>query len=89
LLDEPAGGLGADDMEHLGGLIRELPDAGDAPCSVLLVEHHMDLVMGVCDQVVVLDFGRLVAAGTPDDVRADPVVAAAYLGTDVPAEAGA
>jgi branched-chain amino acid transport system ATP-binding protein len=87
LLDEPAGGLGAEDMDHLAALIRELPHGDDSPCSVLLVEHHMDLVMGVCDQVVVLDFGRLVASGAPDDVRADPVVAAAYLGTDVPAEA--
>jgi branched-chain amino acid transport system ATP-binding protein len=86
LLDEPAGGLGTEDMTHLAGLIRGLPDASESPCSVLLVEHHMDLVMGVCDQVVVLDFGRLVASGTPDDVRNDPVVAAAYLGTDVPAE---
>jgi branched-chain amino acid transport system ATP-binding protein len=88
LLDEPAGGLGAEDMDHLADLIRGLPGAGDSTCSVLLVEHHMDLVMGVCDQVVVLDFGRLVAAGNPDEVRSDPVVAAAYLGTDVPAEAG-
>ncbi len=89
LLDEPAGGLGAEDMDHLADLIRGLPGAGESRCSVLLVEHHMDLVMGVCDQVVVLDFGRLVAAGRPDEVRTDPVVAAAYLGTDVPAEADA
>jgi branched-chain amino acid transport system ATP-binding protein len=89
LLDEPAGGLGAEDMDHLADLIRGLPGAGDSQCSVLLVEHHMDLVMGVCDQVVVLDFGRLVAAGRPDEVRTDPVVAAAYLGTDVPVEADA
>jgi branched-chain amino acid transport system ATP-binding protein len=89
LLDEPAGGLGADDMDHLAGLIRGLPHAGAAPCSVLLVEHHMDLVMGVCDQVVVLDFGRLVASGPPEDVRTDPVVATAYLGADVPADISA
>lgn len=83
LLDEPAGGLGAEDMGPLGDLIRGLPHDPDAPCSVLLVEHHMDLVMKVCDQVVVLDFGRRVAMGTPDEVRADPAVAAAYLGQDV------
>jgi branched-chain amino acid transport system ATP-binding protein len=83
LLDEPAGGLGAEDMGPLADLIRALPHDGDAPCSVLLVEHHMDLVMSVCDQVVVLDFGRRVAMGTPDDVRADPAVAEAYLGQDV------
>lgn len=86
LLDEPAGGLGAEDMDDLGVLIKGLPSSSDAPCSVLLVEHHMDLVMSVCDQVVVLDFGRLVTAGTPDVVRADPEVATAYLGADVPAE---
>ncbi|MCW2759491.1 MAG: transporter ATP-binding protein [Nocardioidaceae bacterium] len=87
MLDEPAGGLGAEDFAPLADLIRGLPQ-GDEPCSVLLVEHHMDLVMEVCDRVVVLDFGRLVAAGTPDEVRSDPKVAAAYLGTDVPPEAG-
>ncbi|MEO6887067.1 MAG: ABC transporter ATP-binding protein [Jatrophihabitantaceae bacterium] len=85
MLDEPAGGLGAEDLDPLGELIRSLPGA-DIPCSVLLVEHHMDLVMSVCNHVVVLDFGRVVAAGTPAQVQADPVVTAAYLGTDVPAE---
>jgi branched-chain amino acid transport system ATP-binding protein len=85
LLDEPAGGLGAEDLEPLRVLIRSLPTA-DSPCSVLLVEHHMDLVMAVCDRVVVLDFGRCVAAGTPAEVQADPAVATAYLGTDVPEE---
>ena len=83
LLDEPAGGLGSEDMAPLGEMIRRLPNDNDEPCSVLLVEHHMDLVMSVCDYVVVLDFGRRVAMGTPDEVRADPAVAAAYLGQDV------
>jgi branched-chain amino acid transport system ATP-binding protein len=83
LLDEPAGGLGAEDLGPLAELIRSLPTA-QFPCSVLLVEHHMDLVMDVCDQVVVLDFGRRVAAGTPAEVQADPAVATAYLGADVP-----
>jgi branched-chain amino acid transport system ATP-binding protein len=84
LLDEPAGGLGSQDLEPLSQLIRELPADSENPCAVLLVEHHMDLVMGVCDQVVVMDFGRVVASGTPSEIRADPVVAEAYLGTDVP-----
>ncbi|MGI8760574.1 MAG: ABC transporter ATP-binding protein [Jatrophihabitantaceae bacterium] len=86
LLDEPAGGLGAEDLDSLAELVRTLPRQDDFPCSVLLVEHHMDLVMAVCDQVVVLDFGKLVAAGTPAQVQADPAVATAYLGIDVPAE---
>lgn len=83
LLDEPAGGLGAEDFEPLGDLIRSLPQA-EEPCSVLLVEHHMDFVMSVCHQVVVLDFGRCVASGTPAEVQADPAVVAAYLGAEVP-----
>jgi branched-chain amino acid transport system ATP-binding protein len=83
LLDEPAGGLGADDIAELATLVRELPGA-ETPCSVLVVEHHMDLVMRVCETVVVLDFGRVVATGGPDEIRDHPHVAAAYLGTDVP-----
>ena len=84
LLDEPAGGLGPDDLRQLAQLIRSLPTDADNPCAVVLVEHHMDLVMDVCDRVVVLDFGKVVAAGSPAEVSADPVVAAAYLGADVP-----
>jgi branched-chain amino acid transport system ATP-binding protein len=86
MLDEPAGGLGAEDLEPLGDLIKALPREWETPCSVMLVEHHMDLVMKVCDKVVVLDFGKCVASGTPAEVQADPAVAAAYLGVDVPEE---
>jgi branched-chain amino acid transport system ATP-binding protein len=78
LLDEPAGGLGADDLEHLGDAIRELKGA----MSVMLVEHRMDLVMSVCDRVAVLDSGRLIASGTPDEIRAEPAVLEAYLGAE-------
>jgi branched-chain amino acid transport system ATP-binding protein len=81
LLDEPAGGLGGDDMQELGQRIRAL--RGDM--AVLLVEHHMDLVMSVCDRVVVLDFGRRIAEGTPADVRSDERVLDAYLGVEVDA----
>lgn len=74
LLDEPAGGLSAREIDELRELIAGLS------CAVLLVEHHMDLVMSVCDEILVLDFGRPVAHGTPDEIRADEAVADAYLG---------
>ena len=83
LLDEPAGGLGGDDVDELAELIVDLPSRAAAGCSVMLVEHHMDLVMKVCDQIVVLDFGRVVAAGTPGQVQENPAVAEAYLGAEV------
>ncbi|GHJ45186.1 ABC transporter ATP-binding protein [Catellatospora sp. TT07R-123] len=81
LLDEPAGGLGAGDIEELAEVITGLPAASG--CAVMLVEHHMDLVMRVCDRIAVLDFGRLLAEGTPAEIRDDPAVAEAYLGAAV------
>jgi branched-chain amino acid transport system ATP-binding protein len=74
LLDEPAGGLDADEIAWLEGLIRALDT------TILLVEHHMDLVMAVCDEILVLDFGKPIALGPPDRIRDDPAVADAYLG---------
>ncbi len=83
LLDEPAGGLGAEDIGELAELVR----AWKGERAVLLVEHHMDFVMEVCDRVVVLDFGRCLAAGTPDEIQADQRVLDAYLGVEVDAAA--
>jgi branched-chain amino acid transport system ATP-binding protein len=76
LLDEPAAGQSTDEIKDLGALLRRLRE----DTSIVLVEHHMDFVMEVCDEVAVLDFGRLIAQGTPDEVRDDPAVTAAYLG---------
>ena len=78
LLDEPAGGLNHEEVAELGTLIRSIRD--ELHITVLLVEHHMGLVMSLSDQVVVLNFGRVIADGSPDEVRSNPAVAEAYLG---------
>jgi branched-chain amino acid transport system ATP-binding protein len=78
LLDEPASGLSEKELPELGELIREFA----AEASVVVIEHRMDLMMSVCDTIFVLDFGRLIASGTPEQVQADPAVTAAYLGAE-------
>ena len=78
LLDEPAGGLNHEEVGALAALIRDLRER--LKLTVLLVEHHMRLVMGLCDRVVVLNFGRQIAHGTPLEVQQHPDVQAAYLG---------
>ena len=81
LLDEPAAGLSTAESAELGRVVRRLAD--DWGMAVLVVEHDMNFVMEVCDEVIVLDFGELIASGPPEEIQVDPVVIAAYLGDEI------
>lgn len=83
LLDEPAAGMNPDETEQLMGLIGRIRN--DFSLSVLVIEHHMDLIMGVCEHIVVLNFGQKIAEGTADEVSRSPQVIEAYLGTSLEA----
>jgi ABC-type branched-subunit amino acid transport system ATPase component len=85
LLDEPAAGLDSHESVQFGVRLRKLVDVGT---SVLLIDHDTELVMDVCDRVYVLDFGSVISNGTPEEVRADPVVVEAYLGVGAQRLAG-
>jgi branched-chain amino acid transport system ATP-binding protein len=80
LLDEPAAGMNPNEKAALSQMIRQIRDAFDL--TIVLIEHHVPLVMGLCHQIAVLDFGQLIAIGQPEAIRNDPAVIAAYLGED-------
>jgi branched-chain amino acid transport system ATP-binding protein len=81
LLDEPAAGMNPNEKQELSAFIRQIQQ--QFQLTVLLIEHHVPLVMGLCDRIAVLDFGQLIALGDPATVKNDPAVIAAYLGSDV------
>ena len=80
LLDEPAAGMNPQETEELGEFIKEIKEKFNL--TVFMIEHHMNLVMGISDRIYVIDFGRQIAEGTPKEVRDNPAVIAAYLGVD-------
>jgi branched-chain amino acid transport system ATP-binding protein len=80
LLDEPAAGMNPSEKGVLTDLIRQIRN--DFKLTIIIIEHHVPLVMGLCDRIAVLDFGQLIALGQPEVVRKDPAVIEAYLGDE-------
>jgi len=85
LLDEPSSGMSPEEAHHLGDTLRFLRDSLNL--TILMIEHHVPLVVGVCDYVYVLSFGRLLAKGEPSEIQRHPEVITAYLGEEAGAAA--
>jgi ABC-type branched-subunit amino acid transport system ATPase component len=83
LLDEPTAGVAQREAEAFGPLVRRIRE--DLDCSILVIEHDMPMLMGLCDRVYAMDAGLVIADGTPQEIREDPTVIASYLGTDIAA----
>ena len=83
LLDEPTAGIAQREVEQFAPLLRSLRD--DLGCAIVIVEHDMPLLLSLCDRVYCLENGQILAQGTPEQVRSDPLVIASYLGTDAAA----
>jgi branched-chain amino acid transport system ATP-binding protein len=80
ILDEPAAGMNSTETEALSALIRRIRD--ELGVTILLVEHDMNLVMGICERICVINFGKKIAEGAPEEIRNNPVVQEAYLGKE-------
>lgn len=80
LLDEPAAGMNEEESDKLSEFIREIREKKDV--TVVIIDHHMDVIMAICDQISVLNFGTLLAEGKPDEIQNNPEVISAYLGVD-------
>ena len=80
LLDEPAAGMNEEESDRLSRFIRGIRDR--KKITVVIIDHHMDVIMAICDQITVLNFGTLLAAGSPDEIQSNPEVISAYLGVD-------
>ena len=79
LLDEPTAGVAQRETEEFGPILRRIREQID--CSILIVEHDMPMLMGLCDRIYAMEAGRVIAEGTPEEIRTNPVVIASYLGT--------